>query len=142
MYARHLAFLNNLYNPVTYSSDEDDQENEASEDDALQQPKKRFEPNNDSSTWPSDTDEISADNTKRRRNNKEIIDLKPYDPSCSFQIEDEDRSFFESMLPAVRAFNLDQKLEFRSEVLRLVTNIRHNVILSKIKVDPPDAESD
>lgn len=37
---------------------------------------------------------------------------------------DEDQSFFNSILPAVKEFDLDQKLEFRSKVLTLVQTIR------------------
>lgn len=37
---------------------------------------------------------------------------------------DEDRSFFESLIPMVQTFNMDQKLEFRMEVLQLVKRIR------------------
>ncbi|XP_023938063.1 uncharacterized protein LOC112045908 isoform X2 [Bicyclus anynana] len=37
---------------------------------------------------------------------------------------DEDRSFFDSLLPAVREFDMDQKLKFRYEVLRTIKDIR------------------
>ncbi|XP_069357033.1 uncharacterized protein [Maniola hyperantus] len=37
---------------------------------------------------------------------------------------DEDRSFFDSLLPAVREFDMDQKLKFRFEVLRVIKDIR------------------
>ncbi|XP_022166005.1 uncharacterized protein LOC111030681 [Myzus persicae] len=40
-------------------------------------------------------------------------------------IEDEDRSFFESLLPTVRQFNTDQKLLFRSRILALTMEIKN-----------------
>ncbi|XP_033333384.1 uncharacterized protein LOC117224511 [Megalopta genalis] len=36
---------------------------------------------------------------------------------------DEDRAFFDSLLPTVRSFNIHHKLEFRTEVLKLVKNM-------------------
>lgn len=36
---------------------------------------------------------------------------------------DEDRAFFDSLLPTVRLFNIHKKLEFRTEVLKLVKNM-------------------
>jgi len=38
--------------------------------------------------------------------------------------------FFDSLIPALKTFTLDQKLEFRSEVLKLVTRIRSSNIHS------------
>jgi len=40
-------------------------------------------------------------------------------------IEDEDGSFFESLLPTVRQFNTDQKLLFRSRILALTMEIKN-----------------
>ncbi|XP_057654221.1 uncharacterized protein LOC130892694 [Diorhabda carinulata] len=37
---------------------------------------------------------------------------------------DEDTSFFNSILPMVKQFNADQKLDFRSEVLNVIKNMR------------------
>lgn len=37
---------------------------------------------------------------------------------------DEDRAFFDSLLPTVNTFNIEQRLEFRSEVLNIVKRIR------------------
>lgn len=39
--------------------------------------------------------------------------------------EDEDWHFFSSLMSAVKEFDMDQKLRFRSEVLAAITNIRH-----------------
>ncbi|XP_076751416.1 uncharacterized protein LOC143423753 [Xylocopa sonorina] len=37
---------------------------------------------------------------------------------------DEDKSFFDSLLPTVKTFTIDQKLEFRSEILNTIKKIR------------------
>ncbi|GJQ85140.1 hypothetical protein Trydic_g9084 [Trypoxylus dichotomus] len=37
---------------------------------------------------------------------------------------DEDRAFFESLVPLIKTFNIEQKLEFRTEVLNVVKRIR------------------
>jgi len=42
-------------------------------------------------------------------------------------IEDEDRSFFESLLPIVRKFNTDQKLFFRLRILALTMEIKNGL---------------
>lgn len=41
-------------------------------------------------------------------------------------VEDEDKSFFDSLLPTLRTFDTDQKLEFRAEVLRILQRIRRS----------------
>jgi hypothetical protein len=46
---------------------------------------------------------------------------------------DEDQSFFESILPTVRQFDVDQKFEFRIQVMSIIQNIRNRVMYC----DPP-----
>lgn len=49
-------------------------------------------------------------------------------PSYSTEI-DEDKSFFHSLMPMVKLFNIDQKLEFRCEVLNLIKKIRASTVI-------------
>lgn len=147
MYAAQLSFLNSLYKPGSEGSDEDAENNESWPSDGDDPPKLKrlgfkrrgfdlLEPG----MWASDAEDSSIDNVKRKRTNAkkqndiEYVDTAFTDPSCSYQTEDEDRSFFDSLLPAVREFNVDQKLEFRSEVIGLVKKIRSNA--TKFKLDP------
>lgn len=60
---------------------------------------------------------------KRRREKSESSPSNYLQSSISSDVDD-DRSFFESVLPTVRTFTIDQKLEFRSEVLSIIRNIR------------------
>lgn len=48
---------------------------------------------------------------------------------------DEDRSFFDSLLPAVREFDMDQKLKFRYEVLKTIKDIRSSAGPSRPQPD-------
>ncbi|XP_030753489.1 uncharacterized protein LOC115880427 [Sitophilus oryzae] len=43
-----------------------------------------------------------------------------------FQPIDDDKAFFDSLLPTVRTFTIDEKLEFRLEVLNISKRIRRN----------------
>ncbi|CAH2268841.1 uncharacterized protein LOC120627803 isoform X1 [Pararge aegeria] len=52
---------------------------------------------------------------------------------------DEDRSFFDSLLPAVREFDMDQKLKFRYEVLRTIKDIRSSDQSQACKPEPTSA---
>lgn len=142
MYAKHLSFLNNVYRQ--YLSDAEDQDQDWSEDDQKRSAEyKRRE--GTSEDWQSDEDvSLPLDSLKRKKPKEEVIEYVDtpllQDPTCSFPIEDEDKSFFDSLLPAVRSFNLDQKLEFRSEVICLIKNIRKRQ--KKSKLDPSTGQFD
>ncbi|XP_078042231.1 uncharacterized protein LOC144472772 [Augochlora pura] len=74
---------------------------------------------------------LSELQSKRRR--KEMLDQRltnclttpiAQHPQNNYETQlDEDRAFFDSLLPTVRSFNIHNKLEFRTEVLKLVKNI-------------------
>ncbi|XP_068623559.1 uncharacterized protein [Battus philenor] len=147
MYAKHLAFLDNLYKGSGLP--ENGSEGESREWHELDSPKhwrserkRRCLEILGESNWPSDGEDAPStiDNLKRRRvkENKtekiEFVDAPFPDPGCSYAVEDEDRSFFESLLPAVRDFDVDLKLEFRSEVIRLIKELRSD--RRKFKPDP------
>ncbi|KAM3955761.1 uncharacterized protein ACR2FA_010317 [Aphomia sociella] len=152
MYAAQLSFLNDIYKPSECSDDDIIDNNESWQSDADDghrfkkiSLKRRFDLLTESNIWTSDCDDAppsTIENLKRKRPNKnkmhdiEYVDT-PYVEAAasSYQIEDEDRSFFESLLPVVRGFGIDQKLEFRSEVLGLIKNIRSTAI-RKFKLDP------
>ncbi|CAK1589987.1 unnamed protein product [Parnassius mnemosyne] len=146
MYAKHLTFLDNLYKSNNNSGSEEDSRDWNHEDttklNKLAGKRRRFDVLNESNVSTSDGEEeipSTIDNLKRRRVKEskaekiEFVDAPYTDTSCSYAVEDEDRSFFESLLPAIREFNVDQKLEFRSEVIRLVKDFRKNG--SKFKID-------
>lgn len=131
MYAKHLTFLNSRYVGRTNEQTDD----ESSDEDKITDKTKKTEV----LSCQSD-DEPTTVNVKRQRIEKraniEFVDtpnlvtnLPDFHPSG----EDEDKSFFNSLLPAVREFNLDQKLEFRCEVLKLIKYIRSNS--SKMKAE-------
>ncbi|XP_047032914.1 uncharacterized protein LOC124639540 [Helicoverpa zea] len=151
VYAKHLTFLSNLYNNKTSQSGSDVEcDNQSDDEDAKLKSggakTKRFDLLSDSTMWASDPEDSPStiENLKRKRTSKEETDIEyvdtPFpDASVSFStpVEDEDRSFFESLLPAVREFNMDQKLEFRSEVLCLIKGLRSSTGKRNfIKLDP------
>ncbi|KAJ8711236.1 hypothetical protein PYW07_008478 [Mythimna separata] len=152
VYAKHLSFLTDLYNNKNSQSGSDvecDNDDQSEEDDKLKKigvRTRKFDLLNDSSIWGSDPEDSPStiENLKRKRSTKQETDIEyvdtPFpDATVSFNTptEDEDRSFFESLLPAVREFNMDQKLEFRSEVLCLIKGLRSsNGKRNYIKLDP------
>lgn len=70
------------------------------------------------------------------------ISSQPLTPEAIFpkQTEsgDEDRCFFDSLMPACRTLDLDQKLHFRSQVINLLRHIRKGN--NKIMLDPVNGE--
>ncbi|XP_013167645.1 PREDICTED: uncharacterized protein LOC106117769 [Papilio xuthus] len=147
MYSKFLTFLDNRYKKQDQSGSEADSKEWNDETTPkhkrLAGKRKRFETLSESN-WASDSEEVPStiDNLKRRRvpenkddderNKIDFVNTPFPDPSCSYTVEDEDRSFFDSLLPVVREFNVDQKLEFRSEVLRLIKEFRHNRLKSTL----------
>lgn len=122
IYAKHLAFLNSRYMGQTNEQTDD----ESSDEDKITDKSKNIEV----LSCQSD-DEPSIVSVKRqrieKRTNIEFVDtpnVMTNLPDFHHSGEDEDKSFFNSLLPAVREFNLDQKLEFRCEVLKLIKYIR------------------
>ncbi|XP_076054585.1 uncharacterized protein LOC143033254 [Oratosquilla oratoria] len=74
---------------------------------------------------------ISVEPKKRKRNLLEEKLIKFMDDSE--EKEDDDKDFFMSMVPLVRTLNIEQKIEFRMQVLAALQNIRsghrgHSVI--------------
>ncbi|XP_049879596.1 uncharacterized protein LOC126376311 [Pectinophora gossypiella] len=118
MYAKHLTFLNNTYKQ---NSDEEWSDEETR--------KKANLTKTEVDSWSIEEDN-SLESVKRKIDKQDTIEYVDTpvlpDATCSYPIEDEDRSFFDSLLPAVRKFDLDQKLEFRSEVLCLIKTIRNS----------------
>lgn len=133
MYAKQLSFLYNVYSKTGSEEEWSD-----SEDSNTFKKLTFISTKNDEETWQSDEEPIGNLKRKKVKHDSDAIEyvnsIIP-DATCSYPNEDEDRSFFESLLPAVRKFNLDQKLEFRSEVICLIKTIRNQ---KKIKVDPSD----
>ncbi|XP_063388589.1 uncharacterized protein LOC134674445 [Cydia fagiglandana] len=143
MYAKHLSFLNAVYKGSGSEAEENDSnsnqlwESDADDDRKKKSKRRRFQVLNDCNWSDAEDDPPSTiDNLKRKRVSNikceptlEFVDTPPAmtpfaETSFTVPAEDEDRSFFESLLPAVRGFDLDQKLEFRSQVITLVKNIR------------------
>lgn len=133
MYAKNLSFLNTLYKTTSGSEAEAENDSnhwESDDDLKIKSKRRRYVLKlNDHSNY-SDEDPSTIENLKRKRipnvktENMEFVETPaPVFPD-NFSMEDEDKSFFESLLPAVREFNIDQKLEFRSQVINLVKNIR------------------
>ncbi|XP_073947922.1 uncharacterized protein [Choristoneura fumiferana] len=135
MYAKNLSFLNTVYKANSGSEAEAENDSnsthhwESDDDRKLKSKRRRYHVLNDHSNY-SDEEPSTIENLKRKRvpnlktETLEFVETPtPVFPD-NFSMEDEDKSFFESLLPAVREFNIDQKLEFRSQVINLVKNIR------------------
>ncbi|XP_045454005.1 uncharacterized protein LOC123663361 [Melitaea cinxia] len=123
MYAKLLTFLNTRY--VDNHTSEGESEDESSDEaESVSINKSR----NIEVTATSEDESSTIDNLKRRRVEKtdkiEFVETPNVQSESVHVSENEDRSFFDSLLPAVREFDLDQKLEFRCGVLKLIKQIR------------------
>lgn len=138
MYAKLLTFLNTRY--VDNHNSEGDSENESSDEvESVSVNKSR----NIEVAATSDDDENSTiDNLKRRRVEKtekiEFVDTPNVQSELTHVSEDDDRLFFDSLLPAVREFDLDQKLEFRCGVLKLIKQFRTQGTNLKVELNSLD----
>lgn len=137
IYAKNLSFLETVLPSVTTGSATDEEQNEVNvvnyrnilNDAAVSAAIKGEE-------TPQPLLKGKESPVKRRkelqRNSLEFkntpnIPTTPSTPSvvsCSVHELDEDRAFFESLLPTIRLFNVDQKLEFRSDILNTIKRIR------------------
>ncbi|KAG6443053.1 hypothetical protein O3G_MSEX002669 [Manduca sexta] len=149
MYAKNLSFLENIYKQNSNSGSDIDADNNddtwASDAEDTKHNKLYLKKGLDikSDNWLS---EEEPENVKRKRKSSKRKELEyvesPFpEAACSYSVaEDDDRSFFESLLPAVRSFDLDQKLEFRSNVIAIVKSIRSNN--GKFKIDPGSVDDE
>lgn len=152
IYAKHLTFLTNIYSQHSQSgSDGEADETWQSENEETKTKINFKKPEGikiDDLIWTSDAEDSQplVEPRKRKRTSKrgsefEYVDSTfPETATCAFPNEDEDRSFFESLLPAVRGFDIDQKLEFRCQVIKLVKTFRSSG--RKFKIDTADAYED
>ncbi|XP_041972448.1 uncharacterized protein LOC121728350 [Aricia agestis] len=134
MYAKQLAFLDAIY-----KQEEPSHEGSSSEEEARKPAKmmRHIEVYASPPDQFSEDDASTIDNLKRRRlNNTENIEFVSTvgQNDSNYLAEDADRSFFDSVLPAVREFDMDQKLEFRGEVLKLIKRIRSTPYMH-VKID-------
>ncbi|XP_012149521.1 uncharacterized protein LOC105663660 [Megachile rotundata] len=116
IYARRLAFLQEVEKSATLTVsylDSEEAEDTATVDD-------------DQSTIPyvSSMDEESSG--KRNKDTKPCMmnNSQMSNVSCSVEEIDDDKSFFNSILPLIQSFNIEQKIEFRCEVMKLIKKVR------------------
>ncbi|KAG8273356.1 hypothetical protein J6590_023868 [Homalodisca vitripennis] len=55
---------------------------------------------------------------------KTLIKFMNKAPTPTVEVPDDDKSFFDSIIPAVKSLSLDHKLEFRCEVMKLISRYR------------------
>nr|XP_034194112.1 uncharacterized protein LOC117610620 [Osmia lignaria] len=114
IYARRLSFLQELDKAAATASSLDGEEAEeavATDDDQM--------------NMPFVTSMKEEPSIKQQRDlDPCLIDHLQTPVPCSVDEIDDDKSFFNSILPLVRSFNIEQKIEFRCEVLMLIKKVR------------------
>jgi len=104
------------FSPIQISGNSDNEEVNNGEDDLLEE----INVTSDEDPWARKRKSTST--PKKQKNTFEEDFLAAIKQTS---IENEDRSFFESLLPTVRQFNTDQKLLFRSKILALTMEIKN-----------------
>lgn len=56
--------------------------------------------------------------------------------------DDEDRAFFKSIIPSVKALNRDAKIEFRIQVMKLLKNLSSSQKRKRVKIEVVNNDSD
>ncbi|KAG8279141.1 hypothetical protein J6590_003948 [Homalodisca vitripennis] len=128
LYARQLSFLQQIIEAVpTENSIVEEEENENDNNDDSISPHKN---SSDQATSETPTDDPS-DNlekipaVKRRKIiEKTLIKFMNKAPTPTVEVPDDDKSFFDSIIPAVKSLSLDHKLEFRCEIMKLISRYR------------------
>lgn len=81
-------------------------------------------------TVTSERDVIHSKKVEKQKSKTSALETKLLTfldcPPKPTPVEDEDKSFFDSLLPTLRTFDTDQKLEFRAEILRILQRIRRS----------------
>lgn len=91
-------------------------------------------------------DELKKKQKKKSRNVEntfmeylEEVTKKKKD-ECSPVVKDEHENFFDSMLPVVRQFSVDQTLAFRAEMINVIQKIKRGTIYSTDQFQQPQYE--
>lgn len=117
IYHKHLTFLADNYAEKIKPKDTSDSEESSDEDSSR---RKRIKKERDSPV-PVLRRNASSEYLEYVQTNGDVDALVQMN---STQEIDDDKLFFESLLPATRQFDIDQKLQFRSDVLSLISKIR------------------
>lgn len=137
LYAKHLSFLGDIYKQNTlFGSDGEDNNDDtwASDDETKIKSilfKSDFESKEESLIWQNNDETIDL-NRKKRKTGIEFVEANEA-TSSSGVVVDEDKSFFDSLLPAVKDFTIDEKLEFRSDIIKLIKHYRNNARSLRLK---------
>ncbi|CAH0402888.1 unnamed protein product [Chilo suppressalis] len=118
MYSAYLYFLDDIY-----KDGEDTGNEETPKIKMIKKEKRHYDDSNEA--WPSDDSNLES-KRKKIDSSMEFVDFPEMALPCSTVLaeDDDDHSFFNCLLPAVRQFSMDQKLEFRSEVIDIIKKIR------------------
>lgn len=140
LYAKQLSFLSETYKQNTLSgSDGEDNNDDNWGSDSDDNKVKHFYKNGsfetkEEPTWQND-DESMGTQLKKRKTDIEFVETNYPEVPSRIAIVDEDKSFFDSLLPAVKQFTIDQKLELRSDILKLIKQYRKDARSSRLQND-------
>lgn len=126
IYSKQLSFLQTAGATVKTQNSLSDEEEQEDVDDPAEE---------SSEQNPTDSEALEKpprynQNSRKRKRDIEstLIDFMkapiPVPSVAAVSEPDPDRSFFESILPSIRQFTEDEKLEFRSEILNLIQRMR------------------
>lgn len=130
IYASNLAFLSEVYKQTNMSGSDgeepmDQQDESWASDDVNKKDnlkkilfKTGFE--NDI-LWQNDDVDTFDSTRKKRKTDIEFVEASFTEGMSTI---DDDKSFFDSILPAVKDFTIDQKLEFRCDIIKLIKSYR------------------
>ena len=132
IYARQLSFLqasmalattqSTLENPYNNDSPHSQSQQEEEEDRSLSE--SATSPAVTLASTPPSTSASSTGAASKRQREFESSLLQFINSPVAVEPPDEDKSFFDSLIPTIKSFNEDQKLDFRSEVLDVVKRIK------------------
>lgn len=136
LYAKHLSFLCEIYKQNLSGSEGEDNNDDTWASDSEESKLKSilfksacYESKDEPLIWQNDDESIDI-KRKKRKTDIEFVETNYPETASSVAIVDEDKSFFDSLLPAVRDFTIDQKLEFRSDILKLIKQYRNSRVLN------------
>ncbi|KOB70669.1 Uncharacterized protein OBRU01_14845 [Operophtera brumata] len=140
LYAKQLSFLRELYKQTTLSGSEGEEHNDDTWASDSEESKLKkilfksgcFESKEEPLMWQNDDETIDL-KRKKRKTDIEFVETNFPEATSSLAVIDEDKSFFDSLLPAVKDFTIDQKLEFRSDIIKLIKNYRKNARSLRLK---------
>ncbi|XP_071874312.1 uncharacterized protein [Bombus fervidus] len=126
VYEEQLGFLKKCREPKDTSSSTKVEKNDPISTDSETNISNGFESIFDNEETNNEFRYPPREKTKRINAEEEVDNLSEYKKNTNS--DDDDMAFYKSTLPLIKSFNLEQKMEYRMQIMQLIQNIRNSSV--------------